>query len=124
MKKSFEIESSDEGVAKINEKNLFKGYALFPFGQNAYTDLNDMYRIIEEKCNEKGKKYIYAYDTDPDHTMHEIGCDKEEIKTIIRDIDKRIEKLSSKIKDTIIFVVADHGHKNIINIDEEITYDY
>lgn len=102
---------------ELNEKTNYKGYTLFPFGKNAYSDLDDMYRIIEDKCSEDGMKYIYAYDTDPDHTMHEIGCDKEEIKNIIIDINNRIEKLSKKVKDTIIFVVADHGHKNVINID-------
>ena len=76
-----------------------------------------MYKIIEEKCKEDGKKYIYAYDTNPDSTMHDIGCDKEEIKNIISNINNKIESLSKKVKDTIIFVVADHGHKNIINID-------
>lgn len=48
--------------------------------------------------------------------MHIIGCDKPEIKKIIENINKRIEELSSKLKDTLIFVVADHGHHNIKNI--------
>lgn len=102
---------------EINEKTNYKGYTLFPFGDNHYNDLDDMYNIIEEKCNEDGMKYIYAYDTDPDSTMHELGCDCNEVKDIIIDINKRIELLSSKVKDTIIFVVADHGHKNVNNID-------
>ena len=101
---------------EINEKTNYKGYALFPFGENAYKDLDDMYKIIEDKCNEDGIKYIYAHDTDPDHTMHEIGCDKPKIKDIIEDINRRVEELSSKIKDTLIFVVADHGHYNVENI--------
>ena len=42
-------------------------------------------------------KYIYAYDTDPDHTMHEIGCDKPEVKFIIEDINRRVEELSKKL---------------------------
>ena len=101
---------------EINEKTDYKGYTLFPFGKNAYKNLDDMYKIIEDKCNEDGMKYIYAYDTDPDHTMHEIGCDKPKIKDIIEDINRRVEELSSKIKDTLIFVVADHGHHNVENI--------
>ncbi len=101
----------------INEETASKAYTLFPFGENAYKDLNDMYKIIEEKCNEDGKKYIYAYDTEPDHSMHEYGCDADKIKEIIEDINSRIESLSKKVKDTIIFVVADHGHKNVQNID-------
>ena len=101
---------------EINEKGIDKGYSLFPFGEKAYSNLDDMYNKIEKLCNEDGKKYIYAYDTDPDHTMHEIGCDKEEIKKIIQDINNRIENLSNKLTDTIIFVVADHGHHNVENL--------
>ena len=101
---------------EIKEKGIDKGYTLFPFGENCYSNLDDMYDRIEKLCNEDGKKYIYAYDTDPDHTMHEIGCDKPEIKNIIEDINRRIEELSSKLTDTIIFVVADHGHHNVENL--------
>ena len=101
---------------ELNEKSIYKAYTLFPFGEKAYKDLDDMYRIIENKCNENGMKYIYAYDTDPDSTMHEIGCDKAEIKLIIQDINRRVEKLSSKLNDTIMFVVADHGHYNVENL--------
>ena len=104
-------------MEEIPEKTEYSGYTLFPFGDNAYNDLDDMFNIIEEKCNEEGKKYIYAYSTEPDSTMHELGTDCVEAKELILDLNKRIENLSTKVKDTIIFVVADHGHKNIINID-------
>jgi len=105
--------------AEINEQTKYKGYTLFPFGINPYKDLDDMFSIIEEKCNEDGKKYIYSYDTEPDSTMHELGTDAKEVKDIILDLNERIENLSKKIKDTIIFVVADHGHINLENIDLE-----
>ena len=100
---------------EINENGVYKGYKLFPFGENCYETLDDMFNRIELLCNEDGKKYIYAYDAEPDQSMHEIGCDKSEIKDIIIDLNNRIEELSSKLKDTIIFVVADHGHHNVEN---------
>ena len=58
-------------MQEINEKGVDKGYTLFPFGSNALPRLDDMLRIIEEKCREEGKKYIYAYSIEPDSTMHE-----------------------------------------------------
>ena len=64
---------------ELNEKTDYKGYTLFPFGENAYKDLDDMYKIIE-------------------------------------DINRRVEELSGKLNDTIIFVVADHGHHNVENL--------
>ena len=101
---------------EINEKGLYKGYKLFPFGDNCYKTLDEMFNRIELLCNEEGKKYIYAYDEEPDRTMHEIGCDKPEIKDIIIELNDRIENLSKKLRDTIIFVVADHGHRNVENL--------
>ena len=101
---------------EINESGVYKGYKLFPFGENCYETLDDMFNRIELLCNQEGKKYIYAYDTEPDHTMHEIGCDKPEIKDIIMELNSKIEELSNKLKDTIIFVVADHGHCNVENL--------
>ena len=101
---------------EINEVGKYKGYTISPFGETKYEEIDDMYKLIEEKCNEPGKKYIYAYDLEPDHTMHIIGCDKPKIKELIRDRNKRIEELSNKLTNTIIFVVADHGHHNVENI--------
>ena len=101
---------------QINEVGKYKAYSLFPFGNNSYNSLDELFEMIEEKCNEDGNKYIYVYDDEPDHTMHEIGCDKNEVKDIIVDLDDRIEKLSNKLTDTIIFVIADHGHYNIENM--------
>ncbi len=100
----------------INEKGVYKGYNLFPFGEDCYKDLDDMFVRIESLCENDDRKYIYAYDTEPDHTMHEIGCDKDEVRDIIVDLNKRIEDLSSKLKDTVIFVIADHGHCNVKNL--------
>ncbi len=102
--------------SEINEKGKYKGYTLFPFGEDNYTSIEDMFKRIEKLCNEEGKKYIYAYDDEPDHTMHIYGCDSKEAKSKIFYLNKRIKQLSKKLKDTIIFVVADHGHINIENI--------
>lgn len=101
---------------EINEKGKYCGYNLFPFGDNAYNDINDLYNKIEILCNEDGKKYIYAYDTEPDHTLHELGTCASEINKIVENINFKVEKLSKRVKDTVIFVVADHGHKDVENI--------
>ena len=103
-------------MKEINEKGKYKGYKIFPFGEDAYTSIDEMFKLIEEKCKEEGKKYIYAYDIEPDHTMHLVGCDKPEIKDIIMDLNNRIEELSKKLTDTVIFVIADHGHYNVENL--------
>lgn len=103
-------------MEEINEKGKDSGHILFPFGENPYLDIEDLYNKIEKLCNEEGKKYIYAYDVEPDRTMHKLGTNAGEINKIIENINFKVEELSKKLKDTIIFVVADHGHKDVENI--------
>ncbi len=103
-------------MEEITEVGKYKGYMVSPFADEPYKDLDDMFKQIEDLCKEDGKKYIYAYDMDPDITMHKIGSDKPEIKEIIEDLNKRIEELSKKLTDTVIFVIADHGHINVENL--------
>ena len=71
-----------------------------------------MFEKIEKLCNQDTKKYIYAYNDEPDHTMHDLGTDNAKIKDLITERENKIYELSKKLNDTIIFVVADHGHLN------------
>lgn len=101
---------------EINEIGKYKSYCLFPFGDDCYTDLDDMIDRIVTLCNTSPKKYIYAYDDEPDHLMHDLGPYSKEVKDLVRYRNIMIQKLSEKLKDTIIFVVADHGHLLVDNI--------
>ena len=75
-----------------------------------------MISIIEKECQKKEKKYIYAYDDEPDHTMHDLGPDSKEAKELIKTRNHKIEELSKKLDDTITFIVADHGHIKTENL--------
>lgn len=103
-------------VEEINEKGKYEAYYLSPFVDDAYKDLNEMCNRIEDLCSNNQKKYIYAYDYEPDSIMHKFGPDSREAKDSICYRNIMIEKLSKKLKDTVIFVVADHGHLLIENI--------
>ncbi|MBQ6498173.1 MAG: alkaline phosphatase family protein [Bacilli bacterium] len=103
-------------INEINEAGKYQGYSLFPFGDNHYNSIDDMFSRIEELANKEGIKYIYAYDEDPDHTMHELGCDAEEVNSIIKDLNRRIERLCNNLTDSVVFIVADHGHHNVKNL--------
>ena len=100
----------------INEETTFKGYKVVPYDDEKYIDLDDMFNKIENICNNNEKKYIYSYCDEPDYTLHDLGTNNSEIKDIIINMQDRVYKLAQKINDTIIFVVADHGHLEAENI--------
>ena len=89
-----------------------KSTSLFPFKDTIYKDLDDMLQNIEKICNEKEKNFIYAYYDDPDHTMHLTGTDSKETLNSFTMINKKTEKLCKKLKDTLVIIIADHGHIN------------
>lgn len=103
-------------VQDINKTEKYKAYKLFPFGDDSYSNTDEMFKRIEKLCSEEGKKYIYAYDVEPDHSMHRQGTYCDEVKDIIKDRNEKVEQLRKKIHDTVIFVIADHGHIAIENV--------
>ena len=103
-------------VDELNENNQHSGRALLSFGDKPYADLDDMLGRIESEAKKPGKKYIYAYNSQPDSTMHSLGSDCHEAKDLIRERDRKICELCGKLKNTLMIVTADHGHRNAENI--------
>lgn len=100
-------------VDEINENTPYCAMELFPFGENKYNDLDEMLEIIEKECSKEGKRYIYAYDDEPDHTMHDFGIEDSKVKELIEIRNNKVEQLCYKLKDSIVIIVADHGHKEV-----------
>lgn len=100
-----------------NNNNKYKAIELFPFGENRYNGLDDMISKIKEECSKDGRKYIYAYDDEPDHTMHDYGPDSEIVKKLIQERNDKIRKMCDELDDAVVFIVADHGHIKVDNID-------
>ena len=69
-----------------------------------------MCQTIAEKTSASDKhKFICAYWTDPDHTMHHHGVKAKETHEVMLDIEANLKDLSSKLEDTLIVITADHG---------------
>lgn len=120
-KKDTEEKVSEESISEkyyaytsiidlINEK--YDAYQIVPFGDNSYSGLEEMNSRIIELCKQDNKKFIYAYSDEPDHSMHDNGTDSLETKKLFESIDKNTEKLCNSLDDTLLIVVADHGHMN------------
>lgn len=97
---------------RINKQGKYNAYHLASYGDCPYKDIDDMNNKIITLCKEDGKKYIYAYYSDPDYTMHEHGTDGLESVKSIKNINTKTKNLCKHLKDTLILVVADHGHLN------------
>lgn len=103
-------------VKEINEKGEYSALELFPFGSNKYENLDDMIKKIEAKTKEEGIKYIYAYDSEPDSSMHELGADNEIVKKLMKERNEKIESLCERLEESLVIVIADHGHLKVENI--------
>lgn len=100
----------DNILKKINTK--VNAVGLFPFKEVLYQDIEEMDNKILEVCNNDQKNFIYAYYEDPDHTMHMTGTDSKDTKEVFKLINDTTEELCKKLKDTLVIVIADHGHIN------------
>ena len=107
----------------INKKTNCNAYLLSPF--SAEIPCNNLKKILENIYNlsqQKKKKFIYGYIENPDKLMHKYGIYSKKVKDEVKKISNEIENLSKKLKDTIIFVIADHGLINTryINLKKDI----
>lgn len=102
----------DNIARKIVEKGI-KAYALTPYTEFNTKDIDEVAEKIQEICNTDDKKFIYAYTENPDKTLHKKGTYSEEVKDVIKHQNDVIEEMCSNLKDTLLIVLADHGHINI-----------
>ena len=99
----------DSVVGRINAAGG-QAYYVTPFVEPYPSDFTQICERIEELCKLEGKKYIYGYWNDPDYTMHRKGCYADESKTVLAELERKVEELCSKLEDTLVIVTADHGH--------------
>lgn len=107
---------------RILENGKYHSKIVFPIKyEETYKDIDEMLSMIKSNLNIKEKNYIYAYYTNPDSIMHHTGTDSNETIECFKMINDKTESFSSKLKDTMLIVIADHGH---INCDEILLEDY
>ncbi len=103
-------------VEKINECSTARAEAVSYFGTYHTESYEDILEAVETLCNEEGRHYLYTYWNEPDTSMHEKGITSEEAAVWVQRINTDLEELSHKLQDTLLFVIADHGHINSKNI--------
>ena len=119
IKASSELFKNNSIVGDIQEKKEDSSLSLFPFpvsGSVKYDNLDDFKSKIIEELNKPERSYIYAYNDEPDHTMHLKGPDSKEARKLIKERNDFVEKLCEEISDTLVIVIADHGHIKVDNL--------
>lgn len=121
-----EIADEDNPLGKINcyfdnANTEYNINTIFPFyvkvkneeQNNKYKKQKDFYKIIKNICKKDGKQFIYAYNEEPDHTMHDKGVDNKFSKKLIKNISNSIKKLVKSTKNTLFVITSDHGHIDV-----------
>ena len=105
-----------ESIVTKMEKAGSKAYFSSPFVEPNPQDLDAILKRVTDLCREPEKKFIYAYWNEPDGTMHKTGTVSKETHEVVTALEKRIEEFAETLSDTLLFVVADHGHMDSKNL--------
>ena len=93
-----------------------QAYAVTPFLPPHPHSFQKVCKRIKTLCRRPGRKYIYAYWNEPDHTMHEKGCYGDPAVQTLRKLESQVQALCKKLKNTLVIVTADHGHIDSENV--------
>ena len=72
--------------------------------------------LIHDATRVDGRTFTYAYWDEPDHTMHLEGTSSSRVHAMLQDIEENLERLAGALKDTLLFVTADHGHIDVSTV--------
>ncbi len=102
----------DSIILRIQEAG-FHAYYSASHEQPHPRGLDGVLSRVSRLCSLDQRKFIYAYWGEPDHTMHRKRCDSEEAHTLITEAEEQIREWSTGLEDTLLIILADHGHLNI-----------
>lgn len=104
----------DEAQTDYAINTIMPGYvSVKNENNNVFTTNDEFFEYIQNICSRNGKQFIYAYNPEPDHTMHDFGVSSDEAKAVITEFANWIEKLKNSTKDTLFIITADHGQIDI-----------
>ncbi len=70
-------------------------------------------KFAYKEANRSDETFTYAYNVSPDCFMHIDGTNSKRVHKKIKQIEKLVKKYSSKNKDVLTLVIADHGMKDV-----------
>lgn len=88
----------------------YESYGIFSFKDEKYMVLKNQIEDIIKLTKTNNKKFIYAYYPNPDGFLHDYGIDSNIVKEEFLNINNDLEYLCNNIDDSVVIIVADHGH--------------
>lgn len=96
-----------ERIEEINGKGT--ACCVSPFSKYHSKSVHDICKTVRRLSRKKQKKYIYTYWYQPDKAMHDYGVKNQEVHEQILMINKEVEQLCKRLKDSLVIITADHG---------------
>lgn len=102
----------------INATFKHNAYRIYTFdyrcGKNFLTDYEKFFLDADKLV--KQHDFTYIYTENPDHLLHEHGIESDVIKENLIYLESKIKTLVENNKDTLFILTADHGFKNVKEI--------
>ena len=102
-------------VDRINEAGGC-AYASMPFMPPYPDTLEKILAYTKELCEKPERKFIYAYWSEPDTTMHRKGTVCAETHELIVSIEQKVKEFADGLSDTLLLITADHSHMDSRNL--------
>lgn len=96
-------------------------YCVSAFSKYRSKSVHHICKTVYRLSKKRKQKYIYTYWHQPDNMMHIHGVDSIQAKNEIELINREVQNLCKKLKNSLVIVTADHGQ---INCKNEYLEDY
>lgn len=101
------VKSIFKRIEEVNSKG--SAYCVSPFSSFHSKSVKNICKTVKRLSGKRKKKYIYTYWHQPDKAMHDFGVKSSEAHEQILEINREVEKLCKKLRNTLVIVTADHG---------------
>ncbi len=101
------VKSIFEKIEEVNGKG--SAYCVSPFSRFHSKSVKNICKTVKRLSKKRKKKYIYTYWYQPDKAMHDFGVGSSEAREQILEINREVERLCKKLKNTLVIITADHG---------------
>lgn len=79
----------------------------------SYHNLGQLCQKLNNLCHRRGQKFVYAYFCDLDTIMHKTGTQSKPTRRLLKNLDKKLQKLTTQNPDTLFVMTADHGQIDV-----------